>query len=72
MIMGKERKFGKSKPLDEKDGLVYCGIVTVLMEEPDLAEAGYVNPAIFLTPFPISAISPRFPFRPELEDTSPK
>jgi len=72
MIMGKERKFGKSKLLDEKDGLVYCGIVTVLMEEPGLAEAGYVNHAIVLNPSAILAASPRFLFRPELEDTSPK
>lgn len=72
MIMGKEHKFGKSKPLDEKDGLVYCGIETVLMEELDLAEAGYVNRAIVLNPSPISAVFPRFPFRPKLEDTSPK
>ncbi|XP_019094024.1 PREDICTED: uncharacterized protein LOC109129710 [Camelina sativa] len=72
MIMGRERKFGKNKSLDEKDGLVCCGIEMVLMEEPVLVEACYVNRTIVPNPSPISAVSPSFPFRAKLEDTSPK
>lgn len=70
MIMGKEHKFGKSKSLNEKDGLVYCGIKRVLMEEPDLVEAGSVNCTIVLNPSPILMVFLRFPFRAKLEDTS--
>ncbi|XP_019083120.1 PREDICTED: uncharacterized protein LOC109125612 [Camelina sativa] len=62
MIMGRERKFGKSKYLDEKDGLVCCGIEMVLMEELDLVVACYVNRTIVPNPSPILAVSPSFPF----------
>lgn len=69
--MGKERKIWKSKPRDEKECLVCCGIEKVQREEPDLAEAAAVNRTTVLNPSSISAVSSKLPFLPKLEETSP-
>ncbi|VVB08965.1 unnamed protein product [Arabis nemorensis] len=68
--MGKERKIWKSKPRDEIECLACCGIEKVQREELDLAEAA-VNRTTVLNPSSISAVSPKLPFRPKLEETSP-